>query len=47
MDIVKIDVTFSDGSIKTITAAPVVAPEDTEVDVLMSDGSTKVFVPKA
>lgn len=45
--VTKIDVTFDDGSVQTVSAAPVVAPEDTEVDILMSDGSTKKFVPAA
>lgn len=30
----------------TTTSAPSVAPTDTEVDILLSDGSTKTFVPK-
>ncbi len=45
MEISKIDVTFSDGSVHTVTAAPVVTPEDVEIDVVLSDGSTKKFVP--
>ncbi len=45
MNITKIDVTFDDGSVQTVNAAPVVAPTDTEVDVLLSDGTTKRFVP--
>lgn len=28
-----------------ITPAPVVQPTDTEVDILLSDGTTKKFVP--
>ncbi len=28
-----------------VTPAPVVAPTDTEVDILLSDGTTKKFVP--
>lgn len=44
---IKVDITFDDGSVQTVSAAPVVAPTDTEVDVLMSDGSTKKFVPAA
>lgn len=31
----------------TVTPAPVVAPTDTEVDILLSDGTTKKFVPAA
>jgi len=43
-----ITVTYSDGTTKVFTnSAPVVAPEDTEVDILLSDGSTKKFVPAA
>lgn len=45
MQVTKIDVTFDDGSVQTVTAAPVVAPTDTEIDVQMSDGTTKKFVP--
>ncbi len=29
-----------------IIPAPVVEPTDTEVDVVLSDGTTKTFVPK-
>lgn len=45
-NVAKVTVTFDDGSVQEVTAAPVVAPTDTEVDVILSDGSTKVFVPK-
>lgn len=45
--ITKVDVTFDDGSVQTVAIAPVVAPTDTEVDVLLSDGTTKKFVPAA
>lgn len=47
------DVTASDDSVKsfvdssTVTTTPApVAPEATEVDLMMTDGSTKTFVPK-
>ncbi len=41
-----ITVTNADGSLTVFTkTAPVVAPTDTEVDILLSDGSTKKFVP--
>lgn len=42
-------VTLSDGTSQTLNSAPstpVVAPTDVEIDVQLSDGSTKVFVPK-
>lgn len=42
----KVDVTFDDATVQTVNAAPVVEPTDTEVDVLLSDGSKKTFVPK-
>ena len=43
-----ITVTYSDGTSKVFpTTAPVVAPTDTEVDILLSDGTTKKFVPVA
>lgn len=29
-----------------VTPAPIVEPTDTEVDVILSDGTTKKFVPK-
>jgi len=32
-------------AVAAIKPAPVVAPTDTEVDILLSDGSTKKFVP--
>lgn len=41
--------TLTDGSQATVfpvSGVPVVAPTDTEVDVLLSDGTTKTFVPK-
>jgi hypothetical protein len=54
MDITSITIVYSDGSIVTTSApfAPVTAPalpspEDVEIDVVLSDGSTKKFVPKA
>lgn len=43
-------VTFDDGTTATFSSAPgtpPVSPSETEVDVLMSDGSTKKFVPAA
>ena len=41
-----ITVTNADGSTTVFTkTAPVVAPEDTEVDIVLSDGSVKKFVP--
>jgi hypothetical protein len=38
---------MADGSTQdyVINPTPVVAPTDTEVDLLLSDGSTKKFVP--
>ena len=44
-NVTKVDVTFEDGSVQTVNAAPVVEPSDTEVDVVLSDGSVKKFVP--
>jgi hypothetical protein len=44
-NVTKIDVTFDDGSVQTVVAAPVVALEDTEVNVVLSDGSIKKFIP--
>lgn len=44
--------TMSDGSqvtlfpVPTVTSTPVVTPTDVEVDLVLSDGSTKTFVPK-
>lgn len=41
-----ITVTYTDGSTKLFTnTAPVVSPEDTEVDITRSDGSVQKFVP--
>lgn len=45
-----VTLTKTDGTTDTYVnqataAAPVVQPTDTEVDLLMSDGSTKKFVP--
>jgi len=41
-----ITVTNADGSTTVFTkTAPVVAPEDTEVDIVLSDGSVKKFIP--
>jgi hypothetical protein len=48
----KITLTQEDGSTvdfveaSSVTPAPVVAPEDVEVDIVLSDGTTKTFVPK-
>jgi hypothetical protein len=39
-------VTREDGTVETLNISPVVAHTATEVDVVMEDGSTKVFVPK-
>lgn len=42
---------YTDAAVATavaaVPAAPVVAPEDVEVDILLSDGTTKKFVPQA
>ncbi len=35
----------SDGNTLNYTTSPVVAPTDTEVDLILSDGSIKKFVP--
>ncbi len=40
-------VNFDDGSTETLTSQPTVAPTDTEVDIVQSDGSIKKFVPAA
>jgi hypothetical protein len=43
-----ITVTYTDGSTKVFsTTAPVVSPSDVEVDLVLSDGTTKKFVPAA
>ena len=43
-----ITVTNADDTTTVFTSsAPVVAPTDTEVDILLSDGTTKKFVPAA
>jgi hypothetical protein len=44
--VTSIAVTFDDGTVQTVGGTPVVAPTDTEVDVLLSDGTTKKFVPQ-
>jgi hypothetical protein len=36
---------YTDAAVAAVTPAPVVAPTDTEVDILLSDGTTKKFVP--
>ncbi len=47
-NVTKVDVTFDDGSVQSVVAGtPPVAPSETEVDVLMSDGTTRKFVPAA
>jgi len=33
-------------AVAAVPAAPIVAPEDREIDVQVSDGTTKTFVPK-
>ena len=42
---------YTDAAVATavaaITPAPVVAPTDVEVDIVLSDGTTKKFVPAA
>lgn len=43
--IVKIDVTYDDGSVQSVGGTSPVNPSDKEVDVLMTDGSTKRFIP--
>lgn len=49
MNITKLTATFADGSTQDIfpvaTPAPAVSPEDVEVDIVLSDGTTKKFVP--
>lgn len=42
-----ITITNADDSTTLFSSVPVVAPTDTEVDIKLSDGSTKTFVPKA
>lgn len=46
--VTKITITNDDGTTEDFFAnpTPAPAPTDTEVDVLMSDGTTKTFVPK-
>jgi hypothetical protein len=36
---------YTDAAVAAITPAPVVAPTDVEVDIVLSDGTTKKFVP--
>ena len=40
---------YTDAAVATavaaVTPAPVVAPEATEIDIILTDGSTKKFVP--
>ena len=53
MDITSITIVYADGSIVTTSGpfapvtAPALPPEDVEIDVVLSDGSTKKFIPKA
>ncbi len=50
--ITKLTATLEDGSevvvfpVAEVTPAPVVSPEDVEIDVVLSDGTTKKFVPQ-
>ncbi len=49
MNITTIVATMSDGSTVTlfpVVTAPVVSPTDVEVDIVLSDGTTKKFVPQ-
>lgn len=52
MAVTKVDtvVTYDDGttaSFSSVAGTPPVAPTETEVDVMLSDGTTKKFVPAA
>ena len=53
MEITSITIVYADGSIVTTSGpfapitAPALPPEDIEIDVILSDGSTKKFVPAA
>jgi hypothetical protein len=54
MEITSITIVYADGSIVTtsgpfapITAPALPSPEDVEIDVVLSDRSTKKFVPAA
>ena len=54
MEITSITIVYADGSIVTssgpfapITAPALPSPEDVEIDVVLSDGSMKKFVPAA
>lgn len=42
-----ITVTNADASTTVFSSAPVVSPTDVEVDLILSDGTTKKFVPAA
>lgn len=42
-----VTVTDSDGVATVFSSSPTVAPTDTEVDILLSDGTVKKFVPAA
>lgn len=49
MNVTKLVATLEDGTevvlFPVATPAPVVAPEDVEVDLVLSDGTVKKFVP--
>jgi hypothetical protein len=54
MEITSITIVYADGSIVTsfgpfapVTAPALSSPEDVEIDVILSDGSMKKFVPAA
>lgn len=36
---------YTDAAVAAVTPAPIVAPEATEIDIVLTDGSTKRFVP--
>jgi hypothetical protein len=38
---------YTDAAVAVVTPAPIVGPTDTEVDILLSDGTIKKFVPAA
>ncbi len=44
-NITSIDINLTDGTKVSLNVAPVVEPEALEVDVVLSDGTTKKFVP--
>jgi hypothetical protein len=54
MEITSITIVYADGSIVTtsgpfapVTAPALPSPEDVEIDVVLSDGSTNKFIPAA